>query len=166
MPASRFLLLSSLPFLVLLSACQTGNLATVATSVCASGQQWQGGTDGSDVMQPGTSCINCHGQGEGPQFLVAGTVYAGQHESDLCGGVSGVKVDILDKDGNIALSATSNSAGNFFISQGHTLPKPYTARITYKGATRDMKTPQYSGDCANCHTKVGASDAPGRIAVP
>ena len=163
-PFSRFLVLfvSALG----LGACQTSGLSTVSTSVCTSGQQWQGGTDGSSEMKPGASCIQCHSsQGEGPHYIVAGTVYAGQHESDDCGGVSGVLVELLDKDGKVALSATSNSAGNFYVGQG-TVPKPYTARVTYKGASRLMTTPQYSGDCAACHSKTGSSDAPGRVAIP
>lgn len=161
---SRFLVLFAAA--LGLGACQSSGLTAVSTSVCASGQQWQAGTDGSSEMKPGNSCIQCHAsEGEGPTFIVAGTVYAGQHESDDCGGVSGVVIDILDKDGKVTLSTTSNGAGNFYLKQG-TLPKPYTARVTYKGASRLMDTPQYSGDCAACHTKTGTSDAPGRVAIP
>ena len=37
--------------------------------------KWTVGDRESPEMHPGRSCIDCHAKGEGPRFLVAGTVY-------------------------------------------------------------------------------------------
>ena len=84
-----------------------------------------------------------------------------------CNGVADVQVDIIDKDGNVALSLTTNDAGNFFSNNG--IPSallPYTVVMTSGGKTREMLTPQTEQNCVACHTASGAEGAPGRIIAP
>jgi hypothetical protein len=145
-----------------------GALATVDTSVCLSGQQWQGGNEESTLMHPGMSCIGCHAaEGEGPSYAIAGTVYGDYDEPNDCGGVSGVIIEITGGDGTV-FELESNAAGNFRLreSQADALVLPYTARVVDGANVRAMAAAQTSGDCASCHTSTGASGAPGRIVAP
>jgi hypothetical protein len=112
--------------------------------------------------------------GEGPRYVIAGTLYPTAHEPDLCDGVSstggtqGAEVVIIGASGQM-LTLTPNSAGNFFYSG--TLAEPYQAKVVYQGRERAMIEAQTSGDCNNCHTQEGAMPsgplkAPGRILLP
>jgi hypothetical protein len=135
---------------------------------CTSGRYWTSGNQGSSQMYPGQACIACHARGEGPTFAVAGTVYPSGHEYDDCfgSGAAGAVVMVTDKNGN-SQSFTVNSAGNFSGNAGTGWPVfPITATVTFQGKTRAMSTAVPSGDCNSCHTQSGASNAPGRIALP
>jgi hypothetical protein len=149
--------------LCFLSGCAT----TSADSSCvSSGTRWTNGNSGSSQMNPGMDCIACHGQGEGPHYAVAGTVYSALDDADTCDGLSGIKVELKSVDTGETVTATSNSAGNFYLNS---LPfsGKYTARVlTSSGAPRAMTTPQTSGACNSCHTAAGLNGAPGRIVVP
>ncbi len=127
---------------------------------CVSGSHWQGYS--GYQMRPGDDCASCH-RGA---FAVAGTVYSQFHEETNCNGVPGVTIEIVDSSGH-SQTIQSNSAGNFAASSyGTNIAMPYTAKVHYNGKTREMLTPQYSGDCGSCHTANGQSGAPGRIAIP
>ncbi len=140
--------------------------AAVATSACLSGMRWTGGNEGSPLMRPGGNCIACHASGEGLQFAVSGTVYAGAAEADDCFGVSGATVRLTDSKGKV-LSVETNKAGNFFVgARGPVLAMPFTAKVIFKGSERRMFAPKSSGNCMSCHTSKGANGAPGRIMVP
>jgi hypothetical protein len=137
---------------------------------CTSGKTTPNG-GGSQTMDPGQACINCHQStgGEAPLFAIAGTVYPTAHEPDNCNGANGTngaKVVIVDKNGQ-SLTLTPNSVGNFSYqgAQG-AIATPFTAKVTYMGRERIMTTPQTSGDCNSCHTVSGAMSAPGRIMLP
>jgi mono/diheme cytochrome c family protein len=138
-----------------------------ATPTCTSGTTWTGGNNGSAVMNPGRACIACHaGNGEAPQFTIAGTVYPTGHEPDLCNGANGTngaRVVIVDA-ANRTVTLTPNAAGNFTYTGAVTTP--YTAKVTYQGRERIMPAAQTSGDCNSCHTQNGANGAPGRITLP
>jgi hypothetical protein len=112
-------------------------------------------------MEPGNACQSCHGG----QFGFAGTVYPTAHESTSCDGtsVSGVVVTIKGADGK-TLTMAPNSVGNFYGSGN--VAMPFTAVVSYNGATNAMTTPQTSGDCNSCHTQNGSNGAPGRIVLP
>lgn len=114
-------------------------------------------------MQPGQACIACHGQGEGPQFEVAGTVFAGQHEQNGCFGSAGAQVVVSDADGR-TLTLETNAAGNFSYRGPLTLP--IHAEVRHQGATRAMAAAVPSGDCNACHTENGTQGSPGRILLP
>jgi hypothetical protein len=136
---------------------------------CTSGTYWTQGNQGSSQMHPGWACINCHRNGDGPNFAIAGTVYPTGHEYDDCYGsaASGAVVVVTDSAGT-SRSFTANSAGNFSGSDptGVFPTFPITATVNFKGKVRAMATPVNSGDCNTCHTEAGINAAPGRIALP
>ena len=120
----------------------------------------------SPEMHPGISCITCHSRGEGPQYVIAGTVYQDFGEADDCYGFEGADVQITDANGKV-FKLTTNKAGNFFLSaRGNSVAMPFKARVVYGGNTREMMSPQGTGDCLSCHTATGSNGAPGRIVVP
>jgi hypothetical protein len=97
-----------------------------------------------------------------PHLGAAGTVFQTMNEPDLCDGLGGVTVDVVDANGTLE-TMTTNSAGNFYTT--HTLAYPIHARIRTASGTREMVGAVPTGDCNSCHTRTGANDAPGRIAL-
>lgn len=141
-----------------------GGFDTSFNGTCSSGSEWTDGNRGSEKMNPGEACTECHDRGEGPSFPVSGTVMGAIHDPDDCNGVKDVKVTITDADGTDTV-LTTNSAGNFFIDRG-SVKTPYTAVIEANGVTRAMLGSQTNGDCNTCHSEDGTEGAPGRIVVP
>jgi hypothetical protein len=140
-----------------------GGVQSVATSVCASGMQWQGNSEGDSSMKPGADCIGCHSRGEGPSYTAAGTVFKNVNEADDCTGVSGITVEITGNDG-VVTTLTTNSVGNFYTRAA--IAMPYGVKLTQGSATRIMAGHQTTGACNSCHTQTGAQSAPGRIMAP
>ena len=141
---------------------------STADAGCQSGQRWTGGEAESPLMLPGQDCIGCHMQrGEGPQFLIAGTVYPDFKDADGCYGSAGVEVEITDDTGQV-YRLTTNAAGNFMLTpfEAPGFTPPFTARVLAGGKERAMASPQMSGSCNTCHTRDGQNGAPGRITVP
>ena len=139
---------------------------TVAKGACLSGMKWTGGDAESPEMHPGSDCIACHASGEGPRFLVAGTVYQKLDEPIDCYGVEGAVVRLTDAKGKL-ITLTTNRAGNFMLrTRGNVIAMPFTAKVMFKGKERAMATPQSAANCAGCHTAKGAAGAPGRIILP
>jgi len=144
---------------------------TLAPANCSTGQgvSREGGQD----MEPGGDCIGCHSQGEGPDYLIAGTVMGKANDDTECAGVSGVTVEITDAKG-VVLSLPTTSDGNFFYGGGgrrssvsvQGIAFPYNAKVVRNGVERQMVAAQSDGDCAHCHTAQGANGAPGRILAP
>lgn len=132
---------------------------------CGTGSWWWGFNIGSDNMKPGGNCIECHAGNGGPDYTFAGTVMAGYNDADDCRGVPNVQVEILDVNGNLALTMTANAAGNF-SSSSNAVELPYSARIRIGDRVREMTTQTYNGDCNSCHTTAGADLAPGRVVLP
>jgi hypothetical protein len=94
---------------------------------------------------------------------LGGTVFADRHASDNCFGLSGVAVRLTGADGQV-FEFFTNEAGNFY-QRGKQSPiaLPYTASIFYDGVETAMVAPQTNTDCGTCHSREGASLAPGRI---
>jgi hypothetical protein len=141
-----------------------------APTTCTSGSFWTLGNTKSTNMNPGLACKACHVTNSffnDDQFM--GTVFPTLHEQDLCNAEppADVQVEIIDKNGAVALTLTPDSPSgdfhSFFITSVQT---PYTARVTNNGKTNEMTTPQTDGDCNGCHTEQGKSGAPGRIYWP
>ncbi len=132
---------------------------------CGTGSWWWGFNVGSDNMRPGGNCIACHAGNGGPDYTFAGTVMAGYNDADDCRGVPNVQVEILDANGNLALTMTANAAGNFSSTNGG-VELPYSARVRIGDRVREMTTQTYNGDCNSCHTTAGADLAPGRVVLP
>ena len=141
-----------------------GNAPDVAEPDCPSGLKWIfGSLFGSDLMEPGLACIDCHTK-KGPTFTIAGTVYPGFHTVDTCDGTASITVEITGSDGKVQTLAT-NSVGNFHGNSA--VAMPFTARvIDGTGKDRKMFSAQSTGDCNTCHTASGANGAPGRIHAP
>jgi mono/diheme cytochrome c family protein len=118
-------------------------------------------------MHPGSDCIDCHTrEGEGPRYLLAGTVYETLDAADDCFGLAGVTVEITD-DAGMTWSLTTNDAGNFWIEPDEgPVTFPYRAKVIADGMEIVMATPQSEGACATCHTRTGANAAAGRIIGP
>jgi cytochrome c553 len=116
-------------------------------------------------MHPGQDCIACHErEGRGPRFTLAGTVHAQLNEVDDCFGVSGATVQVKDVNNHLAVTLTTNEAGNFFTEAA--VPNPFKIEVLASGKSNVMATPQTSGECASCHTQQGANSAPGRVQSP
>ncbi len=141
-------------------------VADVSTNECSTGLKWVGGNEESHLMRPGADCIGCHtAEGEGPKFLVAGTIFDRLDEPDDCFGVSDVTVEIRDAEGN-RWERTTNNAGNFWVDDSDgPLALPLTATVIADGVERAMLSEVASGACATCHTQGGANQAAGRIVI-
>lgn len=134
---------------------------SVSTDVCLSGIRWIGGNSRDEEMSPGTDCVGCHLEDDGPPLSAGGTVYAtadnaSQIEND-CFGLEGVEVEIEAANGTV-LRTKTNRAGNFYFDgTPASLAKPYTARFRYTKPDGTVVTPQmlvteaYYGGCARCH---------------
>jgi len=122
----------------------------------------------SELMEPGGTCIGCHGSYEGPSFAIAGSVMGALHDDTNCAGVAGVTVAITGGDG-MRVELVSNANGNFSLAHwpGTNL-YPYTAEVTRNGVTTKMLAQRQAGenDCNSCHASVGVNAAPGRIIAP
>lgn len=140
-----------------------GGFDTSFNGTCSSGKEWSNGNQGSEKMNPGEACIDCHTNGDGPRFTLAGTVMGAIHDPDDCDGPKSVTVTVTDADGAVQ-TLTTNSAGNFYSYDR--LATPYTVSLDYDGRTRVMEGSQTTTDCNSCHTEDGAEGAPGRIVVP
>lgn len=159
-----------------------GYSAGTTTETCTSGQTWTGGTNESEVMNPGFACRSCHlgnnfqnqnpgGVAEkGKAYFFMGTAYGSVKQADLCAAAdvpSGAVVEILDMNDAVQATLTINAAGNFYsksTSAGFTLP--YKARVKANGKTNAMGSAQMDGDCNTCHTATGLNGAPGRVFFP
>lgn len=144
-----------------------GLVADVSTDECVSGRKWVGGNEESTLMRPGGDCIGCHAEeGEGPRYLVAGTVYQDVGEPDDCFGLAGATVEITDAEGSM-WSLITNDAGNFWIDQDDgPVAFPFRAKVIHGDLELPMATEQSEGSCASCHTRTGENEAAGRIYIP
>ena len=119
------------------------------------------------LHRPGQPCGLCHDGtiGNPPQFTVAGTIYvdaAGAQPAD------GAIVSLLPADGRAAYRATTNAAGNFYVTPNEFTPTyPLKVSVSYGGTNVDMTAlVGRNGSCASCHSDpVGAASA-GRIYIP
>ena len=145
-----------------------GTTESVGRDVCPSGTRWIGASSSDPEMSPGSDCVGCHIDNDGPPLVAGGTVYAdfdnqGQIEND-CFGLEGVEVELEGSDGTV-LHTTTNRAGNFYFDgYPESLPKPYTARFRYVTPEGRVIAPQMVlsaptyGGCARCHdARAGAT---------
>jgi hypothetical protein len=144
-----------------------GTTESVSRDICLSGTRWVGASTPDPEMSPGSDCVGCHAENDGPPLVAGGTVYGAvdntrQIEND-CFGLEGVEVELEGADGTL-LKTTTNRAGNFYFD-GYPidLPKPYVARLRYTTAEGREVNPQmivtqpYYGGCARCHDNRNAT---------
>ncbi len=159
--------LSLIAFVTLgLSGGCKDDIVDVSQDECASGRKWVGGEKESPLMFPGRDCVACH-RGEGPDFVLAGTVYpeAGLNDPNNCLGIEGASV-LIEGAGGQMYSLETNEAGNFYLSSSTDLTFPARVTVEYQDATREMVMDVPDGACATCHSAEGSSGAAGRIIVP
>jgi hypothetical protein len=149
-------------------------LATAGTTSCvdashdlqvqALGSEVPGVAPGP-LHRPGQPCLVCHGA-EGPSshlLVVAGTVYGTQRGSPPS---LGARVIVEDVDGT-SFSATTNSAGNFYISDHDWSPTfPLLVEVAHGADTRPMVTYiARDGSCSSCHGALPTPSSPGPVYV-
>jgi hypothetical protein len=118
-------------------------------------------------MHPGGTCIACHSSGEGPSYVIAGTVFPTMTELTDCNGSNGagtLSVVVTGADNNV-VTIPVNDVGNFYTRQRVVFPF-HAKVVSSTGKELSMTDPQSTGDCNGCHTAVGANGAPGRIMAP
>lgn len=101
--------------------------------------------------RPGQPCMTCHGGlGPGPDFEIAGTVFETETAATPA---KGAVVTLKDATGATQTIST-NTAGNFYISQGSYTPT-YPLHVQVDG--KPMKTTiGRRGGCADCHRGGGS----------
>ncbi len=119
-------------------------------AVTALGDEKAGESPGS-LHRAGQPCLTCHGgQGPGgPEFSVAGTVYATRTGTD---GLADAKVTLLDANGSSHVAQT-NRVGNFYVLKDAWDPAyPLFVRLD-SGATKKVMQTRIGGQgaCAFCH---------------
>jgi hypothetical protein len=103
---------------------------------------------GGNSHNAGQACGNkgCHGGGEGPPFLIGGTIY-----SDYAGMTPavGIEIRVADMNGH-AMSTYSDSGGNFYIkSSGASVVFPAVVGARDGNLSRPMIT-QLTGTMGSC----------------
>jgi hypothetical protein len=126
--------------------------------------------------RPGQPCLVCHGpdgSAGDEEFVLAGTVYLTQTEPT---GLGGARV-LLDDDAGHTLTATTNSAGNFFVvrdgddeeggvSARFDIVFPIRVRVRYGDTERAMRSfIEREGSCAHCHGPSVDARSNGRVFV-
>lgn len=112
---------------------------------------------GSGEHNPGQACIACHvGKGEGPQFTVAGTLYA-----DLAGTtpLAGATIVVTDATG-ATLDLVSQQNGNFYTTAALAFP------IQVSATRCPDTTPMIGAVAAPGDCNAGGCHAPGSGAGP
>lgn len=114
-------------------------------------------------MLTGRACMDCHrAESEATStFTAAGTIYGSA--KGACGeaGIEGVLVEILDTNGDVQTTTTTNAAGNFFTSAPIELPM--RVRLSKDDKTAVMTSTVEIASCATCHQSEPEAGAPGRI---
>ena len=116
------------------------------------------------LHRPGQPCVVCHGS-EGPasrRFLVGGTVYAVQDQEAPAVGAQVSLEDI----GGARFVATTNAAGNFFVTPDEgPLDFPLQAQVAKGSDPPEMMGTNINrdGSCADCHAPKAGPTSPGRV---
>jgi hypothetical protein len=121
------------------------------------------GVSPGPLHRPGQPCLTCHGEA-GPSshtFVMAGTVFAVEGESAPA---DGVQVVIEDSVGSY-FTATTNQAGNFYITTGQWSPTlPALVQIAKGQSSEQMGTHiGRAGSCADCHTLTPGPTSAGPV---
>lgn len=124
-------------------------------AVAALGDEAQGVRRGPN-HRPGQPCLVCHGgDGPGPDFEMAGTVYETRAGTAAAAGVT---VRLTDAKGS-ATQVSTNSVGNFYI-EGSRWSPTYPVRVELAGGGKTQKMESRIGrqtSCASCHEKQGST---------
>jgi hypothetical protein len=145
----------ALPCALWMSGCDP-SLTLEAKAGCGEANESES-RDGPEML-PGRECKSCH-----RGLTAAGTVFATLNAT--CDtGVENATIEILDMDGNTALTLTSNRVGNFFTKAR--LPSEFKARVTGPdGESQQMQASTSDGNCSRCHRLPGVEEARGRLSL-
>lgn len=115
------------------------------------------------TMLPGRACMDCHqADSEATStFTAAGTVYGSPEGACGEAAIEGVLVEILDANGDVQTTTTTNAAGNFYTSAPIALPM--RVRLSKDDKTAVMTSAVESASCATCHQSEPEAGAPGRV---
>jgi len=119
------------------------------------------------LHRPGQPCLLCHDGtlGNPPAFSVAGTVYA--NPAPDTSPASGVDVVLTDANG-ATHTATTNAAGNFYVSPSEFQPA-YPMRVKLQAGNGNpvcmFTHVGRDGSCAGCHTEPAGPRSPGHVAL-
>jgi hypothetical protein len=147
--------------LALLTACDP--VVSDAISALPS----QSGVRNGPLHRAGQPCLLCHDGdfGDPSAFSVAGTVF---ETSGAVVGADQAVVSMTDTAGK-TYEATTNSAGNFYITPSQWSPTFPLTHVAVTGATGVIATMQSSvgrdGACASCHADPAGPTSPGHVAL-
>lgn len=131
----------------------------------------QPGVPRGPLHRPGQPCLVCHdGESGDPRaFSVAGTIFL---DADAAVPVAGATVSLQGADGTLsptgsgAPTATTNAAGNFYLTPQQYVPKfPLAvAGITLGSVAIAMHSHiGGNGSCAGCHLDPPGPGSPGHV---
>jgi len=153
-----------LPFVAIVLGAACAN-PVHADAVAALGDEAPGVSPGPD-HRPGQPCLTCHGgDGPGPDFAIAGTIYETRGRNKP---LEGVAVTLTDANRDTR-QPVSNSVGNFYLRAEQWSPTfPVFVNLNYadpatgKNVSIDMLTRLGgNGGCAFCHH--GADNEPSHM---
>jgi hypothetical protein len=154
----------ALLFLALAAALGAGSCDPVQdNAVAALGGETPGVPPGP-LHRPGQPCLVCHdgASGDPRAFSMAGTVFA--YASALSPTVGAV-VTLQGADGTTT-TATTNAAGNFFLTPGAYTPvfPVHVTSVALGGVQVTMHSHiGGNGSCAGCHADPAGPDSPGHV---
>ena len=116
------------------------------------------------LHRPGQPCLACHDgeTGDPPAFSMAGTVFL---DANGLTPAPGAALLLTNADGTTA-TATTNAAGNFFLTPGTYAPKypVHLTSITMGSVSITMHSHiGGNGSCAGCHADPPGPDSPGHV---
>ena len=116
------------------------------------------------LHRPGQPCLLCHdgATGDPAALSIAGTVYAG---GNTLAPAVGATVTLQSADGT-RTTATTNAAGNFYLTPDTYAPKypVHVISIVQGGASVTMHSHiGGNGSCAGCHTDPPGPASPGHV---
>jgi hypothetical protein len=114
------------------------------------------------LHRPGQPCLVCHDGTTAPAFTFGGTVFL---DANSATPVNGATVTLTGADGN-ATSATTNSAGSFYLTPSDFEPKfPVHVTSVALGATSVTMHSHIGGNgsCGGCHADPAGPDSPGHV---
>jgi hypothetical protein len=154
LPYKRWFLATALAVPLFSLSC--GNPA-VDVRIAALGEEKEGVPPG-EHHRPGQPCVLCHSSygGAEPIMTVGGTIFAGRVGDRIP--ANGAEVTFIDAFGNRSPVATTNCAGNFWLTEEQWNPGfPLLVEIICKnGAGTEVRQSMATriardGSCAGCH---------------
>jgi len=122
------------------------------------------GVRNGPLHRPGQPCLLCHdgALGDPQAFSMAGTVF---QDANSLTPLDGAIITLLSADGS-TVTATTNAAGNFYLSADQYTPHyPVHVKSIVSGTTSIFMQSHIGGNgsCAGCHVDPAGPDSPGHV---